>query len=387
MCRFQSIVLVVLFSSTISNLYSVQHKAIVVGSQFFKQVPSPFVLGEEVVHNAQALLSVCKDALLVCENKRNNKKIENSASIFSAPVSTPIFKAMGIKSGDVENTLKFMVKTLEKDIAKKRSIRLYNPQFLTEHFKVIQWSGDTVTAKKNGVVIPQWPEKGIFAKDQIRLTNYAAFMVPGSTHKTQKYSCALYELLGDAKKEAQTKVLFTKQQVVDGAFDDLKYKKHVRPLVWLTREGLEDALMQGSIVVQMPNGKKRIFNVYKNNEIAFDKSIKDNKLQRRYWYFKEISNMHGSETEVHLRALAQDGALVAGNVAQLGKGKLIALQYQNPVTRKNEIRLVVLNDMGSAFDHLYGLDLFMGVFDGKVAFKKKSAELPNTVKAYILIKK
>lgn len=354
------------------------------GHQFFKEVKSPFVLQEVVVQNAQALLSVCKDALLVCENKRNSSVV---TSIFTAPVDTPIFKAHGIKAADVEHTLKFVIKVIEKDLAKKRPLRIYDPQFLMENFNLIQWSGDTVTAKKNGVVIPQWPEKGIFAQDRIRLTNYAAFKVLGSDKKTNHYCCALYELLGGHHKEAQTKTLFTKQQVLQGAFDDVRYKKLVKPLVWLTRDGLEDALMQGSIVVQMPHGKKRIFNVYKNNEIVFDKSIKDNKQQGRYWFFKEISNMHGSETEVHLRALTQEGALVAGNVMQLGKGKVIALQYQNPVTRKNEIRLVVLNDMGSAFDHLYGLDLFMGVFEGKAAFKKKSAELPNTVKAYILIKK
>jgi len=140
--------------------------------------------------------------------------------------------------------------------------------------------------------------------------------------------------------------------------------------------------MQGSILVKMPDNNYRLFNVDKNNGYVYDKKIKDPKDQKRYWYFREIKDRKKENV-----FLDKGGAIFAGDIYNIGLGKIIAIMYQNPSTKKEEIRVGVLADAGGAFtNNLYQLDLFAGVFRSKSKFNQWLSNLPNAVEAYILVK-
>ena len=76
----------------------------------------------------------------------------------------------------------------------------------------------------------------------------------------------------------------------------------------------------------------------------------------------------------------QPMAAVAGDVYNLGLGKLIALQSDD------ELRLVVLSDTGGAFQpNLFQLDLFVGSYPSREAFSAGTRHLPSTVAAGVLL--
>jgi len=127
------------------------------------------------------------------------------------------------------------------------------------------------------------------------------------------------------------------------------------------------------------------FNVDKNNGFSYDKKIKDAKDQKRYWYFREISKKDiKTKKGIHIN---HGGCIFAGDLYNIGLGKIIALRYQNPLTKKDEIRLGVLADSGGALtNNLYQLDLFAGIFKNRIQFHDWIKQLPNAVEAYILIK-
>ena len=66
----------------------------------------------------------------------------------------------------------------------------------------------------------------------------------------------------------------------------------------------------------------------------------------------------------------------------------MALRYKNKITKKLEMKLVVLLDSGGALkNNFYQLDFFAGVFDSKKQFKKSVRSLPEFVESYLLVKK
>jgi len=352
----------------------VQKKSVQPFQQFLREDGKPLIF-DQMVTSPDLLVSVAQDALYNTHHK------------FAHYVHSDLYKPYGITARQVQKTLAFIVETIKQDQQQNRPLRMNDPAFINEHFRLISWVGDAQTAKKNGVI----KEAVFLAPENIRLTCYACFSTQGSSKKTDRYNCALYELLGTESEQDLFAKKFSKQQIIDGkVLEQAQYKKRVRPCVWVSREGLEDALMQGSIVVKMPDGNQRVFNVHKNNGIAYDKTIriKQGYNQKRYWFFQEISARKGMDAEFRLRTLTQKGALVAGDVELLGAGKVIALKYQNPQTEKDDIRLVVLNDRGGAFEgNMYQLDLYLGIFDTRQAFKEEMIWMPDRVKAYILIKK
>jgi len=287
-----------------------------------------------------------------------------------------------ISSKDVCNTLSFIIKTIEQDRHKKKH-RITNTNFLSKHFKFIKWSGDQQSAKQNEVFIPKWPDGGFLKPGRIKITNYAVFTIRGSTVKTKRYPCALYSITSKKFKDTY-RLLFTKQQVLDGALEKPHYKRHIKPLAWVTRKGLEEATMQGTAIVVMPNKSKHCINVHISNKMKFDKKIASRRNQRGYWYFKDVTKTQKRD----LKIIDLGQTIFAGDLANLGLGKVIALRYINPIKNKYEIRLGVLADSGSAFfDNLYQLDLYAGIFKTRKEFNKQIRNLPNTSEAYILVKK
>lgn len=342
-------------------------------SVFFDNVQPAFTK-EAVVTDPIKLQNAAKLALMYFrKNKQKNPHI----------VKPEPFNSKVLSGNDVEKTLNFIIWSIENDKKRKRPYRILDTNFLNKNFKFIKWSGDTKSAHANNVKIPEnILSNGSLKRGNIRLTKYAIFGADGSYKKTNKYNCPLYKIVSK-NFEKKDRFKYTKQDVIKGVLDQKINRGRVKPMVWLTRDGLEDAIMQGSILVNMPNGKKRLFNVDKNNGIAYDKKIKEPKLQKRYWYFKEIDNKSLRQNNI----LNQGCTVFAGDIYNIGLGKIIALRYQNLVSKKDEIRLGVLNDVGGAFaNNLYQLDLFAGVFKNRDSFNDLIKTIPNSVEAYLLVK-
>lgn len=342
--------------------------------------PTSFQFSNEIIQtNPLALLQAAKDTLNYFQSKNKTDRDLVKSAILENSI---------IPSYQAEKTLRFIIKIIETDNIKNIDrFRILNPKFLNNHFTFIRWFGDYKTAKKNKVFIPKWPDGGKLEKGKIKLTNYAAFRIYGSYFKTKKYKHALYSIV-DKTFEKTTRFRYSKQDIINNKLPKHTFRKKIKPLVWLTRNGLEEALLQGTAIVIMPNNKQKIFNVSQSNGMLYDKTIKNNLYQKRYWYFKEVKDIHGTNGTPHLKILKHGGIAFAGDIKNIGLGKIIALRYQNPLTQIMEIRLGVLLDRGSAFsNNLYQLDLFAGIFNNRNQFKKKIRKLPNTVEAYLLIKK
>ena len=72
------------------------------------------------------------------------------------------------------------------------------------------------------------------------------------------------------------------------------------------------------------------------------REIKNPRLQRRYWYFREISAIKGYGREMETKITLLPKAAFAGDVFNLGLGKLIAMRFANPFTGRREILLGIL---------------------------------------------
>lgn len=287
------------------------------------------------------------------------------------PVKTGLLEQKGIAFEDVKKTLSFIVKIIDQDKGKNKQ-RMLDLDFLRTHFTFIHWLPDLETAHKRAV----YPEK-----DKLRITKYLIYQVRGSSTKTDNFTCALYSI---EEKDKDILKKYTKQDVVAGAFDA---EKKAQPLVWLSRDDLEEALMQGTIYVKMPDNKERIFNVAYNNGIAYDQKNKNKKEQKRYWSFSECSKLVGWGLESD-KIEIRPNVTFAGDVRSLGLGKIIALQYYDSCLGKNILRLGVLADTGGAFeDNLYQLDLFTGIFPSRAVFNEKTKPIPDTAYTYIVVKK
>lgn len=339
-------------------------------SHLFKKITPPF--GHELVVTDVTALQRSAQSTLDFITAHEKKEW--------APLSSPIFSQFGITVEDVKRTLRFIIQTIKQDKHKKKQ-RILDPKFLNKQFNIIAWSGDKQDARAHNIKL---------SSGGIRLTYYLIFTMPGAYRKTKEYPYALYAVpdeekyLTDAqiekKKKSLIRYVYTKQDVVNGVLSN----KRVQPLVWVTREGLEEALFQGSISVSMPDGKQRLFNVDKCNEIPFDHKITDKYAQKRYWYFKEIDGCLGYKDKIE----CVPGVTLAGDVYNLGLGKLIALKSINKETQKPELRLGILSDTGGAFENnLYQLDCFTGLFNTREEFTAHIKNLPMFAQAFILIKK
>ncbi|MGV3525384.1 MAG: hypothetical protein ACO1RX_14230 [Candidatus Sericytochromatia bacterium] len=294
-------------------------------------------------------------------------------------VQANLLSELKVTPAALRRTLEKIVQTEAEDRAAKRPSRLLDPKWLEQEFELVRWSADTAGARNNRVTLPD---------RRLRITKYVVFEGKGSPVQTATHTCALYAVpdeeinqtleQADARKAQLLRYRYTKQQIVAGALKG----KGVKPLVWLTRQGLEDALMQGSIMVTMPDGKKRMFNVHRNNGIAYDRRIKDPKDQARYWYFKEVAGILGYGQDEKI--IVQPGVTFAGDVYNLGLGKLIAIRYM--LQGKPVLRLGVLADTGGAFvPNLYQLDYLAGVFPDRAAYQRGVAALPEYAETFLLI--
>lgn len=279
-----------------------------------------------------------------------------------------------ISQHDVINTLQFIIDVIEQD-ATTGQFRILDPTFLEKNFCCMQWTADYKNAQKHNITIPR--------DGRIRLTSYGIWTVKGSDKKTADYPCGLYKLLDESIGKK-----YTKHQILAGVLEKPQNRKKRKALAWVCRQDLEDALMQGTVVVKFPNGSYKILNVHKTNGIAYNRHQKNTLAQARYWFFKEIASDAQEKKQAIDRFKQRRNVIFAGDLYHIGLGKLIAIRHQNPITKKCEMLLGILADTGGAFDNnLYQLDLFSGLFESRSALTSQLRKLPAATNACILYRK
>ncbi|MBW4609477.1 MAG: hypothetical protein KME22_20300 [Hassallia sp. WJT32-NPBG1] len=308
------------------------------------------------------------DLLATLSNTR--KYFQDYGSLDPDVQRTGLLGAQGVTVEDILKTLDFMIAVLQEDIANRRTTRLQDPNFVNSNFRVIKWSAYN-------------PQKS--QKERLRITKYAVFTHPGSRKKTSTFNIPIYSLKDDlAANKFYTR--YTKQDVLSGIYEPggREYGK-VEPLAYLTRKGLEEALMEGTILVNFPDGSQTYFNVDRNNEIAYVRGLAAT-AQKRYWYFREVDAIKGYGYKIDAKISIKPGVTFAGDVLNIGLGKIIVLEY-NKGGRKT-LKMGVIADTGGAFlPNLHQLDFLAGIFKNYKDFGQHVQQLPEYAQAYILVKK
>ena len=273
---------------------------------------------------------------------------------------------LGVTVDDVLRTLDLVAKVASEDAGAEVQ-RLHDPDFLAKTFTVRHWRPDTASAGQRKTVVTD---------EKIRLTKYLVYQVSGSPVRTDTYTTALYASPADKAQHPELRK-YTRMDAYAGVFEPGGAAHGlVEPLVYLTREGSNQALMQGTVEVALPDGTTRLFNVHVNNGVAWKPRIKDLDLQPRYWTFREVEGVLGVE-DVPLEA----HVAVAGDIHNLGLGKLVAL-----VDDAGVLRLAVVADTGGAFlPNLFQLDWFAGAYPDHDAFAAGTKHLPRRAWAMVLL--
>jgi hypothetical protein len=282
-----------------------------------------------------------------------------------------ILASQGVTVPDVVETLDFMILTLKQDLKAKRPIRLQNPKFLNTHFRAIQW---------------QALDPKVTDEKRIRLTKYAVFTHPGSRQPTKEYNIGLYALKADTDVD-RIRLKYTKQDILKNIYEPngSEYGA-VEPLAYLDREGLESALMEGTILIKFTDGTSAYFNVDRNNNIPYVKGL-DPREQKRYWYFRPVNTIKGYGQTIETKISLKPGVTFAGDVLNIGLGKIVVTESRT-TSDKPELRMGIIADTGGAFlPNLHQLDYLAGVFDSKADFGTYIRKLPEYTKAYILVKR
>ena len=280
---------------------------------------------------------------------------------------TGILVTQGVTVKDILKTLDFMIVVLQEDIANNRPTRLQNPDFINNNFRVIKWSAHN----------PENPQQ-----KKLRITKYAAFIHSGSRQKTSKYNIPIYALTEESRQnKLYTK--YTKQDVLSGIYEPGgKEFGKVKPIAYLTRNGLEAALMQGTVLVNFTDGTKEFLNVDKNNEMSYIRGLKATS-QKRYWYFKEVDAIKGYGYKIDAKISIKPGVTFAGDVLNIGLGRIIVIE-----DNQKRLKMGVIADTGGAFlPNLYQLDFLAGTFASETEFENYIHKLPEYTNAYILVKK
>ncbi len=294
------------------------------------------------------------------------------------PAPHGMLDQLGISAEEVRATLQF-VADVEREDRGESYQRLSDPEWIEAHFRVLRWHADLQGAGQHRVRL---------ADGQIRLTRYLAYRFPGSVEPTAEFDTALYSLPSDevglSSRAAGSTVglirsLLTRKQVLDGAFESGgRHQGAAVPLVYLRREHVHEALLQGTVQVVLADGTRRTFSVHRNNGRSF-RHGHTAENQDRFWYFRETESddQGGVNNGIALRPFVA----VAGDVNNLGYGGLYALEGEN-----GSLRLVVLADTGGAFQpNMYQFDLFTGTHESREALNAATAHIPSRPAAYMLV--
>lgn len=295
-------------------------------------------------------------------------------------------KGLSISLERVKKTLEFVRETINEDIKKGLPSRLNDSVFIEKNFEIYHWSPDLAGAAKLAEKKPLL--KGV-TKEKILLTKYYVKLAEGSPKKSDTFLHALYGLPYDEaslsleeamlKKKQLTRFQYGKQEILKGVISD---KKLAPELIWLTREGLEGALLQGTVVVKSDK-EEMIFNVHRNNDIAYDRT-KSPEEQQRYWYYKKVDSLLGYGKDANEKIGVLPEVTVAGDINYFGLGKLFLLKTKE--LGEERIRLTVLADTGGAFmDNQFQLDWLSGYYSGWSDYHSKNKHINDYCEAYILL--
>jgi hypothetical protein len=289
-------------------------------------------------------------------------------------------KVIKIPLARVKATLVFICQNQE---------RLNDPAFIKQHFDFIRWYPDLHRARQlaaNKSLLRHLP------KDRILMTKYYVHLAKASPHYTPATPFALYALPTDEQHltmqqaNAQphlTRFKYGKQSILKGVLEH----QSVAKLAYLNREDLEAALLQGTVVADFGGvGGKKIFNVHRNNNIAYDRT-KTPYAQERFWYFKQVTGIKGYGKDAEYKITVNPGVTFAADLEQLGLGKMVLIQYHESSGTLIS-KAGILADTGGAFaDNLYQVDYLAGSYLGREAFSRATRHLPDYVDAYFMILK
>jgi hypothetical protein len=335
-----------------------QQRFVAPSQQMFKPSRLPSI---KVDFNAPDMLSV-----LISTRKYFNERSGSDPDV----QRQGILATQGVTMADILKTLDFMILTLQEDIRAKRAIRLQDATFLNANFRVIQWTAFNPNLKK---------------EQRLRITKYAVFSHPGSRTPTTEFDLGLYALKPTADAD-RIRTKYTKQDIIKSIYEPGgKEFGAVEPLAYLNREGLESALMEGTVLIDFTDGTSAFFNVDRNNGIPFIKGLAPLE-QQRYWYFQPVDNIKGYGRTVDSKISIKPGVTFAGDVLNIGLGRMVVTEDASG--GKSGLRMGIIADTGGAFlPNLHQLDFLAGIFDSKAKFNDRTHKLPEYVKAYILVKR
>ncbi len=282
-----------------------------------------------------------------------------------------------ISFDDVKATADFLAKTARENPAWLKTHWYYNTFF--DFYRL--YSDGTSCPAKIGKLPRGW--KG--APEHHRITTYRVCKIPGSQKKTKKHIFPLYSRPVDEQgktpshirehKKTLTRFAYTRQQIVDGALEPGK----AQVLAWVTPEGYNELVMQGSAVIDFEDGSPlTTFQAVVHNE----KNVGD-----KYWFIAPYEKKKPSK-KYPVKVDPVPGVSFAGNIPELGFGKLLVMVGKNPLTLEKEMRVGMLVDTGHAFqDNLCKFDLFTGYFENHEQSASHARQYPHTAEMYILIKK
>ncbi len=249
----------------------------------------------------------------------------------------------------VADTLDYICQIQKQDEELKQASRLQDPVFLKQNFKFHQWQADLNTALSYAKKSTSKVKTRLLShipKDKILLTKYYTKKLKASEVQTQEYNQALYALPYDETKLSRqqaeqnkhklTRYKYTRQDIINGV---LLTQNLAKPLIWLTEEALHDVLLQGTGVLNV-DGQIRYFNVHRNNGISYDYNL-GKRQQARYWYFSEVPGIMGYGKNKADKIPLKAHVSFAGNVAQLGLGKLILVNYQTKIKNSNKPKTTI----------------------------------------------
>lgn len=283
---------------------------------------------------------------------------------------TGILATQGVTLPDVLKTLDFMIAVLKKDVANNRATRLQDPKFINSNFRVIKWSAYNPKNKQ---------------QKQLRITKYAVFTHSGSRKKTSTFNIPIYSLKENSNND-KFYTRYTKQDVLSGIYEPGgRESGKVTTLAYLTRNGLEEAIMEGTILINFTDGYKAFFNVDRNNGMSYIRGLKAT-AQKRYWYFREVDAIKGYGYKIDAKISIKPGVTFAGDVLNIGLGKVIVIEHTQG--GRKHLQMGVIADTGGAFlPNLYQLDFLAGIFKNKKDFGQHITQLPDYATAYFLVKK
>ena len=278
------------------------------------------------------------------------------------------FTELGVSLDAVLRTLDLVAAVAREDRGKPHQ-RLLDPRWLAAHFDVWTWQPDVRSAARRNVVANE---------REIRLTHYLVYQLDGSPVRTDTFDTALYATPADGDTPWRA---CPRPEIYAGAFEPGgEAAGLLEPLVWLTEEGVNHALMQGTVEVRLPNGRTQRYNVHDNNGIPWDPATPTGSAQGRYWTFRAVDEIRGVEG-----VSLEPWVSVAGDIHNVGFGKLVALTAPDAAGAPT-IRLAVLADTGGAFEpNLFQLDWLAGSFRSHTAYTAHVAHLPRRVAASVLV--